>query len=157
MEIQFTKKQDKKHTISCRRTDGTVTWMQADDFFIYHDLMHYAVETTLHYKNAFYGMLAGGTNITDFELPKEIRPFQITPEAFNAECIVNLALVEFMQGRADDFNKVLKDSYDKSEFNIEAPELDQAAIEQVHASFASLVLQWNALPFGESLNVSFSE
>ena len=157
MNIQFTKKKDRKHTITCCRNDGTVTWMQVDDFFIFHDLMHYAVETTLQYKNAFYGMLAAGTNITDFELPKEQRPFNITPEAFNAECIVNLALVEFSQGRVEDFNKALKDSYEKSEFTNEAPQFDHAAIEQVHASFAALVLQWNTLPFGESLNLPFSE
>ena len=73
MTIAFSKKENKQHTLTCTRTDGSQTWMQVSDFFVAHDLMHYATETVLQYKDAFYGMLNRGINITDFEKPKSER------------------------------------------------------------------------------------
>ncbi|HRI19780.1 MAG TPA: hypothetical protein PLA68_02450, partial [Panacibacter sp.] len=112
MEIRFSKKNDKQ-VISCKRKDGSTTWMQSDDFFIYHDLLHYAVETTMEFKNAFWGMLAGGVSITDFELPKELRPFTYSEEALAAESIVNLLAMERITGPLNDFNSVLDEAHTK--------------------------------------------
>ena len=103
MEISFTRNGINNHIISCRRMDGTVTWMQIDSFFIIHDLCHYAVESILELNNAFYGMLASGTAITDFELPKEKRTFRLTEEAIFTEQIVNLLTIEYSQGPMEDF------------------------------------------------------
>ena len=69
--------------------------------------MHYAVETTLHFKNAFFGMLAGGISISDFELPKDQRPFAYSEEALVAESIVNLLSMERLLGPTENFNEAL--------------------------------------------------
>ncbi len=81
MEIIFTKHANNSNHISCKREDGSTTWMKCTDFFIRHDLMHFALETTFNFKNAFYGMIAGGISISDFNLPKEERTFIISDEA----------------------------------------------------------------------------
>jgi len=36
-------------------------------FFSYHDLTHFAVETTLAFKHGFYGLIASGWDIIDTE------------------------------------------------------------------------------------------
>jgi hypothetical protein len=66
MILRVTKHQGKPHIILYKRDDGTETWMHADDYFVRHDLSHYAIEKMLNYKTAFMGMLNQGMNIRDF-------------------------------------------------------------------------------------------
>ena len=50
MVIRLTKgKGEKPGTLTCVRDDGTTTWQKSSEYFARHDLMHYAVETTLGY------------------------------------------------------------------------------------------------------------
>ena len=67
MLIRITKNTDKPHILKYIRDNGTNTWIHADDFFIQHDISHFALETILTYKTAFNGMINSGMNITDFE------------------------------------------------------------------------------------------
>ena len=85
MEILFSKTASEDHIFSCKRKDGSVTWKHVSAFFMLHDLCHYAVETTLPLKNGFFGMVAAGTDISDFDLPKEQWKFQLTDEAIFAD------------------------------------------------------------------------
>ncbi len=157
MEIFFTRHENKKHTISCIRNDGTQTWMQCDDFFISHDLMHYAVETSLAYKSAFYGMLAGGVSITDFELPKAQRKFQLTPEAIITEHLVNLLTIEMAQGKLDDFYKVLAESFINNDNTIIPPPLSNHQLETIRDLYSKLIQQWYDLPAGEKMILHFEQ
>ena len=58
--IRIKKKTDGSAALSCTRADGSVTWQRQDGklglFFPLHDLTHYAVETTLGFSRAFYGL-----------------------------------------------------------------------------------------------------
>ena len=103
MEISFTKRGDDQNIISCKRKDGSVTWMHSSRFFIMHDLIHYSVETVLNLKTAFYGMLAAGTDIKDFDVPRERRTILFSDEAIFAEQTVNLLGIEHTQGRIENF------------------------------------------------------
>ncbi len=67
MKLLLTKCNDKKHVIKYLRDNGTETWMYSDDFFVIHDLSHFAIEKTLGYSSAFCGMLNNGVAIQDFE------------------------------------------------------------------------------------------
>ena len=69
MKIQFKKENHKPSILTCTRTDGSTTWVKMYPGFEAHDLGHYAVETVLKFENAFYGMIAKGSNIEDFEMP----------------------------------------------------------------------------------------
>src|SRR5205809_153857 len=115
MEISFTKRGEEDHIISCKRKDGTTTWMHSSSFFVQHDLCHYAVETVLGLRNAFYGMLADGTDITDFELPKEERNIALSTEALLAEHLVNILMIDRNQGRIEDITEQLKNSFQLDE------------------------------------------
>ncbi len=157
MEISFTKKGVNTQIISCRRMDGTVTWKHIDSFFIIHDICHYAVESVLKFKNAFYGMLASGIAIADFELPKEKRTFHLTEEAIYTEQIVNLLTIENNQGPMEDFLDTLNVVCQKNTDPLGVRPLDQTSLQQIQQSVTLLLKRWDLLPEGETITLIFEE
>src|SRR5215471_12174607 len=68
LNIQFTKRTDGAVILRCVRRDGSATWQRHEKhatFFSYHDLSHFAVETTLKLDSGFYGLIADGWDIPD--------------------------------------------------------------------------------------------
>src|SRR5262245_28427198 len=66
--ISFKKRQDGAVILQCVRKDGSVTWQRHDKqgvFFSFHDLTHFAVETTLRFRHGFYGLLADGWDLSE--------------------------------------------------------------------------------------------
>ena len=125
-----------------------------------HDLAHYAVETCLGFSRAFYGLLAGGTDIADFELPREVRPQALLPghlpeEALQTEHIVNLLLVGLQGGLEPEqllgqLRTILKDS------GIPFPEvLDREALVEIQTRLAKLLARWDQTPNKGSLELPF--
>jgi len=129
--------------------------MQTDIFFVLHDLAHYAVETTLGYRNAFYGMLESGVNISDFELPKNQRPFALTPEAINAEFVVNLIMTQYRDGISGDFNELLKEAYSYNAPHLQPPVISLGIVEKMRNDFNSVKARWDQLPDGQTLVLNF--
>ena len=154
MEISFSKKGSGHHIISCKRKNGTVTWMHSDSFFILHDLCHYAVETGLALKKAFYGMLAAGTDINDFELPKEKRTVEFTEEAIWTEQLVNLLTIEYSQGKMEHFINTLNEVCGKNNIDM-PPAINYEKLDQIRHSFKILMNQWHLLPEGETMTLIF--
>jgi hypothetical protein len=58
-------------SLTAVRPNGSRTWSRLHPFFPAHDLLHYAVETTLGFHEAFFGLLAAGWAIDDFSRPAE--------------------------------------------------------------------------------------
>ena len=157
MEICFTKKEDGKHVLSCKRKDGTVTWINADEFFLRHDLLHYTVETVLNFKSAFYGMIAKGISITDFDLPGDKRNIEFSKEAVITEHIVNLVMIEMREGLFDDFNCKLKESIATSKQGFNNFYINDGQLGSIHSNYNNLLKQWNNLLKDESITLEFSE
>lgn len=157
MEIRFTKRKEGKSVISCKRKDGSETWMNISSFFVLHDLCHLALENKLKWKKAFYGMLASGTDINDFELRKEQRTFQLTDEAIQVEHLVNLFTIEYNQDRFENFRTTIDNVCKQNGHNEEPPALSDETIEEIRNSFEGLVTQWNEIEDGKSLNFTFEE
>src|SRR5258708_6289161 len=68
LRVQFTKRTDGTVVLRCLRRDGSATWQHHEKqahFFSFHDLSHFAVETTLRSRSGFYGLLADGWEISD--------------------------------------------------------------------------------------------
>jgi len=69
MKVQINKRNDGAGVLRCIREDGSVTWQKQKDgvapFFALHDLTHFAVETTLGFRNGFFGLIAQGWDIDD--------------------------------------------------------------------------------------------
>ncbi len=157
MELRITKNLDKPHTIAYTRDDGTITWMPASDFFVLHDLSHFAIEKELGYTTAFMGMLNNGMDIKDFEDREKRKSITITREAGLAENMANLFLTEKMQGQFSDFNQVLASAFVNMAGDTALPSLKETEIDNVRNAFASLVHTWDMLAVGETLalNIDF--
>lgn len=156
MEIKITKNTVADHILSCEREDGSVTWSHISNFFILHDLCHYAVENTLSLKNAFFGMLAQGTDITEFELSKEERKVELTPESLFAEHLVNLLVIDHTQGRMDNLLDIFKETYNDAASNL-IPVINESRLEEIRKNYAILLQKWKAIPEQETFNLIFKE
>jgi len=156
MEILFTKTGLEEDVLSCKRKNGTVTWGHISKFFILHDLCHYAVETTLPLKKAFLGMLAEGTDITEFELPKEQRKIELTQEALLAEHLVNLVVIDYTQGRMDNLLEILTATYNDISSDL-FQLINEEKLEHIRNEYAKLIQQWQLLPERQSLKLLFEE
>ena len=155
MQILFTKNTGKPHSIKHIRDDGSETWMASDDFFIRHDLSHYAIETILQFKTAFYGMIQNGMDIRDFENKEKRKALLITAEAWYAENMANLFLMETKNGNFEDFNSI--SSQTLAEMNLPFPALllNEDDLNTIRNYLQQLLFQWNQLPTGDTLRLNF--
>lgn len=155
MELQITRNSDKPHVIKYIRDDSTVTWMNADDFFVQHDLSHYAIEKILHYTSAFMGMLNKGMDIKDFENREKRKQITDTQEAMYAENMANLFLMEIVQGNFDDFNEVSKQAFETMNTIYLAPSLSEKEISAIRILLRRLLNGWKELPDGQTMILNF--
>ncbi|MCW3087850.1 MAG: hypothetical protein JWQ78_1236 [Sediminibacterium sp.] len=156
MLVQLTKNTGKPHIIKYTRDNGTATWMQADDFFVMHDLSHYAIETVLGYKTAFNGMLNNGMGIRDFEDREKRKAMEVTAEAMYAENMANLFLAEIGQGDFEDFNAMQQETFTSFARQYPGIVLPLEKIREIRNFLRQLLAQWNQLTPGETLALSFS-
>ncbi|MEO1436607.1 MAG: hypothetical protein AAFV80_13800 [Bacteroidota bacterium] len=159
LNILFRKERFRLTLLRCTRPDGTQTWTRLYPNFEIHDFAHYVVESRLGFQEAFYGCLAEGYHISDFELPKDQRPKALMPpnipdEALQTEHLVNLLQTYFSAFEAslllDDFRQIL------AEREIPFPEqLSMKVLEEIQEDLERLMEEWQALDFGESLELEF--
>ncbi len=161
MKIQFKKRKNKLSILSCLREDGSTTWAKIHADFEAHDLAHYAVETVLGFDKAFYGLLADGFNIEDFELPREQRPIALIPsnlhaEALQTEHMVNLLMTGLQKDEAGfDFISTLKQILTNE--GLPYPKgLTPESLLQIQYCFEGLMAKWNALEEGGTLDLTFN-
>lgn len=71
LRICIARRSDGSVVLHCTRRNGTTTWQHQTArraaHFVFHDLRHYAVETTLGVRRAFFGLIAEGWEIADTE------------------------------------------------------------------------------------------
>jgi hypothetical protein len=155
MDIIFRKRLKSKHLIVYKREKVDDYWIEADDFLIFHDLSHYAIEKTLNFKNAFWGLIKSGINPSIFENKLERDKILISNEAWLAECLANLFLIELTQGKFEDFQKVLAESYHQMYPEKVVPTLQNEEIESIRAYYGQLIQQWRTLGNDESIMLTF--
>ncbi len=156
MLIRIKKNTGRLHNLSYTRDDETATWMQGDDYLVQHDLSHYAIESILQYRTAFNGMLNDGMDIRDFEDKEKRDRLIVTAEAVYAENLANLFLVEIMQGNFEDFNAVQQTAFISFGKQYDPVTLSLENIETIRAFLRQLLKQWEELPVGETLALTFS-
>ena len=155
MTLEITKHEGKEHVVLYRRNNGSCTWMKADDFFVQHDISHYAIEKTLHYTTAFMGMLNNGMDVKDFENREKRLQLTISKEACYAENMANLFLIEAVRGWFDDFNEVLQSAYKNMKQSFPVPVLTEQELENVRTCLAAMLLQWKQLEPEKTMILNF--
>lgn len=151
MKIWFTKNNSQLFSIRYERDNGSSTWMKADSFFIRHDLSHYAIEKTLGYKTAFFGMINRGMEPKDFDDSVKRKLIPITSDACYAENMANLLLMEIVQEPLVDFNGTLKQAFNPIGTAHEAPVLQETELSAIRKLLRQLWWEWDLLPVGQSI------
>jgi hypothetical protein len=158
LTLRFKKKWKGQATLTCARKDGTVTGQRSGGFFVWHDLEHYAIETTLGLRSAFYGMLARGWDLDDFGTPWPLGPFP--PDA-----APDLALGEHLAGMLDlervgtvytleELNAWLRQAFETAGLVLERP-ITEEELTRIRAAYRELAARWIALSPGETLELPF--
>jgi hypothetical protein len=157
LRVQFTKRADGNVVLRCLRSDGSSTWQRHEkhaQFFSFHDLSHFAVETTLGYRSGFYGLIADGWDIAD-TAGKGARG-KLPGASVVVEHVVGLLERERAGGAvvlaAEDFNRLVDE---KAGPDPERRPLSDAQLRDVRNRIAELHRQWAALPQGSTLELAF--
>ncbi len=155
MKVRFQKNKATKNVITFVRDNQTITWTKADDFLVLHDLSHYTIEKTLNYTTAFYGMINSGATIKDFE-DKVIRDkMNLTNEAWYAETLANLILIEHTQTTFENLNETFREALNQTNPNIPFMAISVTDIEKIRALYSQLIKNWKLLPENQSMELDF--
>jgi len=156
LQIRITKKPDGSSVFACTREDGSETWQRNQtDFFLLHDLNHFALESTLGLRHGFYGLVAAGWNITDFG-ERDIAEYA-EQEAILAEALAGLFDQERATGiwpDADGFNEMLGASLASMGHELYRA-IKQEELDTIRTAFVKLVSRWGLLESGDHMNLKF--
>ncbi len=140
---------DGELVLTLTRSDGTTTWSKIPPGLEYHDLAHYAVESVLHLKNSFYGMIETGVEISDFE-DKDKTP-ELLPEALVTEHLVNLLQTEVMnQGSKLDLITMLSEILEENELPF-PDSLNDESLGNIRRVFAAHCAEVSSIRPGEKM------
>lgn len=150
MQVQITKRLDGAGVLRCIREDGSVTWQKQKEknapFFALHDLTHLAVESTLNYRQGFFGLIAVGWEIEDTTGKGNRGP--LPSETSEVEQLVGLLFTELASGAiwsAEEFNESAGCSRKWTVVEIDA----------IRKRRAELFQFWAAVPVGETLELHY--
>lgn len=140
-------------TLTCIRGDGSVTWQRSSPYFAFHDLLHYAIETTLGYRCAFFGLVAAGRDLDQFGTRSGMKD-TYTCKAGWAELIAaHLWMPQAREmGDAELQNELLRTCAARME---ESPTVSEAQIGAIRRRSAELHALWNEMPDGDALELTF--
>jgi hypothetical protein len=159
--IRIKKKTDGAAVLSCVRADGSVTWQRQERhvaaFFPFHDLTHYAVETVLGFRRAFYGLVAEGWDISSFDAPRLTE--RLPSEALLTELIVGLFDAERTSGvdsDAGEFNWKIDTYLDANQLAPTPFRMTDDVLARIRSRRDELFARWRAVPAGESLELTLA-
>ncbi|MFM1774688.1 MAG: hypothetical protein RJA53_298 [Bacteroidota bacterium] len=156
MKIIIKKKIDSKHSFTYSREGFPDYWIVADNFLVLHDLCHFAIETTLGYKTAFWGLVARGINPNIFEDKVKRDALGLSNEAWYSEHLANLLLIEFRQGLFDDINEMLKQSLIQHHHYIPFIKISSTELTAIRSLFYKLIDDWKAVEDGNYFSLDFT-
>jgi len=132
-------------------------------FFALHDLLHYSVETTLGFNEAFLGLMASGWSFTNFTRRDDPRHRPLPEQALIAEHLVNVLSLRvrdsaweddgLLQLLTEEINQDLAAAMGGC--GVPAPKLAVADVATVYKTFDGFARRWATLPIGEHLELAF--
>lgn len=158
--ITLTKEAHKPSILRCTRSDGSSTFAKLHPNLEIHDIAHYVVEKHLGFTKAFYGLLAQGYDIGDFQLPKADRPVALHPNNLDHEALITEHLVNLIQTHfgteypSSNIISMLKDILEQQELPF-PKQLTVASLTTIRHNVKELMEQWYGLDDGEVLQLEF--
>lgn len=154
LALRFTRVSPTHHRFEYRRPDGTGEAIEMETrSFLFHDLLHYAVESEAGLKGSFYGILG---KIGGYEELSVAGGAALGGEIAITERVVG-ALTGALQQEdldAEDFVAQVTEYLDI--FEERAPRwFTPAFIAAVRERMRQLTGRWKATPFGEAMELEF--
>ena len=159
LRICLTKHADGGAVLRCIRADGSVTWQRqrgrSAGFFPLHDLTHFAIESELGVRHAFFGLIADGWEIeeTTGKSPRGSLP----SEAYAVERLVGLFDLERAGSAfwsADELNKHCYAAEAPPAQRLPNP-ITEEALGRIRTRISELLARWALLPSGQTLELPF--
>src|SRR4051794_2520929 len=149
-------KNGKPPTLTCVRDDGTSTWQRSTEYFAHHDLIHYAVETTLGYTEAFLGLVATGKDLDAFGTRNGVKDVYTLQEGW-AEALVGLLQLPAGEGGTPLRDEELSDHLAKIcvENGVPGPLIVTEQLGRVRSQIRTLHETWDRLPEGGAMELTF--
>ena len=146
------------------RADGSVTWQRQPGklgaVFPAHDLTHFAVETTLGYREAFYGLIADGWEIADFAppyprgaVPREAREAELVVGAFDTE---RRMIERWTAAQLREHGARYASTGRAARDGTTMPPLSDADVERIRSARAEVFARWAATAPGQTLELAFT-
>lgn len=144
--------------LTCVRADGTT---KSGDMprqgILPHDAFHFVVETTLGWRDAFFGQVAGGASLDHVtsKLHGSKVDWSKFPQALQAESLVECLQAEQWGGAADwvTFQETLAVTCKRR--HVAPPALTPADLAKVKAALRAFGAEWRALNPGQALEKKF--
>ena len=137
------------------RADGTTIWQHANAAFPVHDLVHYCVESTLGFGDAFFGLVAQGWDLEDFARPWPRGP--LPDEALLAEGIVGEVWRTYLLREpltAAELNERVW-AHRREQGRQTGRAVTDAELATIQVQLAGLAGRWRALAPGGTLELPF--
>src|SRR5688500_18021431 len=159
MIVRLTKHADGDTVLECFRPDGSSSWQRQQRrrtaFFPLHDLTHFAIETELGFRSGFYGLLAAGGESDD--PTGKGKQGRLPPDAPTVEHLggaLDLARAGRVPGTATELADPQR-AVGSERRARRARSITDDDLSRVRSRLLDLVGQWQALPAGEALELSF--
>jgi hypothetical protein len=159
MRVRLTKLSDAKHRLALIRDDGACESIElASRSFLWHDFLHYAVETNAGLHQSFWGLLAGGRTLADLHDPMSEGAGAAKASASEAavtEAVVGV-LTDAVRERGAPGAAIAGLSRWFEARNRELPAwLSADFVERVGDHMRRLMGEWRAVPFGGEMELVF--
>ncbi|MES2953441.1 MAG: hypothetical protein V4674_02685 [Patescibacteria group bacterium] len=161
MKIKLTKLRYEEHTLELVRENGTREQAVLNTkTFLFHDFLHYCVETLADLRNSFWGSLAAGKALKELSMRMEDpSPEKIflasSTEAGTTEMVVGV-LTGVVRGGASAKDAIAVLSNIASAKGEVVPAwCTEQLIEKVQNRMRELLGEWNSLPHEGSMTLEF--
>ena len=156
MRIRLTKISDQRHALALVRADGsreTVELVTREALF--HDLLHFAVESTLPTRDGFWGTLASGKTMTDLNDRTGESVQQNADTLYRVERIVGVMSSVVGMPADQAFARLAWFSETQGQ---KPPEwCTPTFVAEVCELMRQLQGRWRATPYGESMTITWAE
>jgi len=152
LTVRLRRLSPRTHELAYARADGSGERLELETrSFLFHDLLHFAVETEARLGRSFYGTLARAESYRTLAEATEGSGGEIG----QTEGVVG-RLTGYWKGQRDAAAFVARAREQARELGGEMPAwFTEAFVRGVEERMRRLLGEWNALPFGETMTLEF--
>ena len=152
MEIRITKGKN-RNTLTCKRTDGSLTSENLGPNLPNHDIAHYVVETKYNMTNGFYGKLKSGMSIAELSDKNIIK--NLDSDVWLSEIMArNLQSISSGGSTIEQYIELINWET-KNMKGIKVPNMTLTDIQEMKNTFDYLCKKWGLVAENKHLKLTF--